>query len=89
MSGHHRPGGAGRARARPAAREAARRSSKRSPGNFRAHHALIVSHILAHLDYLDETIATLTEEIEQRLAPFAHKAELLRTITGVAARNAR
>ena len=29
-------------------------------GNFKPHHALIVSHILAHLDYLDETIATLT-----------------------------
>jgi transposase len=55
-------------------------------GNFKAHHALIVSHILAHLDYLDETIATLTEEVEQRLAPFAHKAENLDTIPGVAAR---
>jgi transposase len=55
-------------------------------GNFKPHHALIVSHILAHLDYLDETIATLTEEVEQRLAPFAHKAENLCTITGVAER---
>ena len=37
-------------------------------GNFKSHHALIVSHILAHLDYLDETISTLTEEVEQRLS---------------------
>ena len=29
-------------------------------GRFRAHHALIVSHILAHLDYLEETIGALT-----------------------------
>src|SRR6516164_7546815 len=43
-------------------------------GNFKPHHALIVSHILAHLDYLDETIATLSEEVERRLAPFAYKA---------------
>ena len=58
-------------------------------GSFKPHHALIVSHILAHLDYLDETIATLTEEVERRLAPFAHKAENLCTITGVAARTSQ
>ena len=46
-------------------------------GNFKPHHALIVSHILAHLDYLDDTIGKLTEEVERRLAPFAHKAENL------------
>ena len=55
-------------------------------GNFKPHHALIVSHILAHLDYLDETIGTLSEELERRLAPFAHKAENLCTITAVAER---
>jgi transposase len=55
-------------------------------GNFKPHHALIVSHILAHLDYLEETIAVLTEEVEHRLAPFAGKAENLCTITGVAQR---
>ena len=55
-------------------------------GNFKPHHSLIVSHILAHLDYLDEAIGTLTTEVEQRLAPFAHKAENLSTINGVAAR---
>jgi transposase len=55
-------------------------------GNFKPHHALIVSHILAHLDYLDATIATLTDEVTRRLAPFAHKAENLCTITGVAER---
>jgi transposase len=37
-------------------------------GNFKPHHALIVSHILAHLDYVDETIATLTDEVARRLA---------------------
>jgi transposase len=55
-------------------------------GNFKSHHALILSHILAHLDYLDEAIGALTEEVERRLVPFAHKAENLATITGVAER---
>ncbi|HXZ85564.1 MAG TPA: IS110 family transposase, partial [Myxococcota bacterium] len=55
-------------------------------GEFKPYHMLIVSHILAHLDYLEETIAALTDEVDQRLAPFAHKAENLRTIPGVAER---
>jgi len=55
-------------------------------GNLKPHHTLIITHILAHLDYLDETIAILTEEVEKRLAPFAHEAENLCTIPGVAAR---
>jgi transposase len=58
-------------------------------GTFKPHHTLIVSHILAHLDYLDEAIANLGAEIERRLAPFAQKAELLTTITGVAQRNSQ
>jgi transposase len=58
-------------------------------GNFKPHHTVIVSHILAHLDYLEETIGTLTAEIETRLAPFARKAELLTTIDGVAARTSQ
>ena len=55
-------------------------------GNFKPHHALILSHILAHLDYLDEAIGALTEEVDRRLVTFAHKAENLATITGVAER---
>ncbi|HME04244.1 MAG TPA: IS110 family transposase [Solirubrobacteraceae bacterium] len=58
-------------------------------GTFEPHHTLIVSHILAHLDYLDEAIATLSADVERRLTPFAHKAELLTTITGVAERNSQ
>ena len=58
-------------------------------GQFKPHHTLIVAQILAHLDYLDEAIAALTAEVEQRLAPFADKAELLTTIIGVAERNSQ
>jgi transposase len=34
-------------------------------GRFRPHHAFLVSQLLAHLDYLDETITTLSERIEE------------------------
>jgi transposase len=57
-------------------------------GRFSAHHALLGSHILAHLDYLDETIEALSEEIGERLVPFAQQVELLDTITGVGRRAA-
>jgi len=58
-------------------------------GNFSTHHALIVSHILAHLDYLDEIIQALTLEIEERLVPFERQVQLLKTIDGVAERTAQ
>lgn len=69
----------GRLRAKlPALREALE-------ANFRSeHHGLLVSQILAHIDYLDETIATLSERIEQVIAPFSAQRELLMTIPGVA-----
>jgi len=53
-------------------------------GRFRGeHHGLLVAQILAHIDYLDETIATLSERIEQVIAPFSRERELLETIPGV------
>jgi len=53
-------------------------------GRFRGeHHGLLVAQILAHIDYLDETIATLSERIEQLLAPFSRERELLETIPGI------
>jgi transposase len=52
-------------------------------GRFSSHHALLVSHLLAHIDYLDETIGSLSGEIEERLRPFEHELELLCTIPGV------
>ena len=58
-------------------------------GNFKPHHALIVSHVLPHLDYLDETIGTLSEEVERRLACFANRAELLTTIHALRSAQAR
>jgi transposase len=57
-------------------------------GRFDAQHALIVSQILAHIDYLDEAIDRLSAEIEERIAPFAPQRELLKTIPGVNQRTA-
>jgi transposase len=54
-------------------------------GRFRGeHHGLLVGQILAHIDYLDETIALLSGRIEEVIAPFSSQRELLQTIPGVA-----
>jgi transposase len=53
-------------------------------GRFRTdHHGLLVAQILAHIDYLDETIATLSARIQQVIGPFAEQVALLDTIPGV------
>jgi len=52
-------------------------------GNFGRHHALLCRQIIDHLDFLDRTIATLTEEICARLVPFAPKVTLLISIPGI------
>jgi transposase len=57
-------------------------------GRFRADHALVVGHILAHLEFLDETVASLSAAIEEAMAPFGPELELLQTIPGVGRRTA-
>jgi transposase len=57
-------------------------------GRFRKHHSLLVSHLLAHLDYLDEALDDLTGQIEEALRPFAAEAARLDAIPGVGARTA-
>jgi transposase len=52
-------------------------------GRFRAHHAFLVEHILAKLDFLDETLERLTAEIDRRVAPFEPMLAALDTIPGV------
>jgi len=47
-----------------------------------------VSHLLAHIEYLDETIGSLSAEVEERMRPFERQRELLCTIPGVAERTA-
>jgi transposase len=41
-------------------------------GRFRSHHAFLVSQLLAHDEYLDEAITTVSEEIERRLVLSRH-----------------
>ncbi|MFV0318384.1 MAG: IS110 family transposase, partial [Microthrixaceae bacterium] len=48
-----------------------------------AHHSTVARQILAHIDFLDDTIETLTAEIVERVVPFEVAAELLKTIPGV------
>jgi transposase len=52
-------------------------------GRFTGHHALLVSQMLAQIDFLDETIQTLSTRIEELTRPFSHELELLDTIPGV------
>ena len=57
-------------------------------GRFEDEHALIVGQILAHIDFLDEAIGRLSEEIEERIRPFGRQRDLLMTIPGVKQRTA-
>ena len=52
-------------------------------GRFGPNHALVVGEILAHLDYLDESIGRLQDGIDELVAPFARARDRLCTIPGV------
>ncbi len=52
------------------------------------HQKLILGAQLRHVDYLDEEIGRLDEEIKKRMLPFDEDLELLDTIPGVARRTA-
>jgi transposase len=52
-------------------------------GRFTGHHALLVGQMLAQIDFLDETIQTLSERVEELTRPFSREIELLDTIPGV------
>ena len=52
-------------------------------GRVRPYHLVLLAQILAHIDFLDQAIAQLHDEIDRRLAPFAEAVDLLRTIPGI------
>lgn len=52
-------------------------------GWFSPVHRLLVSELLAHLDYLDESIERLSVEVVEMLTPFARQIDVLDTIPGV------
>jgi transposase len=55
---------------------------------FRPHRAFLVGQILAKIDFLEEAIATLSDEIDRQVRPFEPVLERLMTIPGVKRRNA-
>ncbi len=57
-------------------------------GHFNRHHAFLVAEILAHIDYLEESLARLSQQVEELLRPFAVEAERLQTIPGVGVKTA-
>jgi transposase len=57
-------------------------------GSFGPHQRFLVARQLAHIDYLDGLIAEVSQEIEERLRPFAEDVERLDTIPGVGSETA-
>ena len=58
-------------------------------GILKPHHRFLLSELLAHLDYLDESINRVSGEIEQRLRPFESEVARLDAITGIGQRIAQ
>ncbi len=52
-------------------------------GSFGRHHAVVCRAAIDHIDFLERSIAALTQEIAARLAPFDGALKVLRSITGV------
>lgn len=51
--------------------------------HWMSHHSAVARRILAHIDFLDDTIDTLSTDIVERVDPFDAAVELLKTIPGV------
>jgi transposase len=52
-------------------------------GRVEPHHRVLLGRILAHIDFLEESLAQLQPALERYLAPFREAVELLDTIPGV------
>jgi len=55
---------------------------------FREHHGFLVAQVLAHVDYIEEAIATVSERIDAAIASFEPAVNLLVAIPGVQRRTA-
>ncbi len=49
-------------------------------GRVQPHHRFLLTRILAHIDFLEESICTVYQEIAERLRPFEEAVELLQSI---------
>ncbi len=52
-------------------------------GRFGAHHGFVCRQVIDHIDFLDDSIAKLSEEIAARLLPFEAAVRLVRSVTGI------
>jgi transposase len=52
-------------------------------GRVQPHHRVLLTHVLAHIDFLEESIAQLEAEIGQYLVPFEEAMELVQGIVGI------
>ncbi len=52
-------------------------------GRFGPNHAVVISEILAHLDYIDESLQRLQAAIDEVIVPFADARDRLMTVPGI------
>lgn len=51
-------------------------------GHLREHHRFLVGMHLDHLGYLEEAIAHLDQRIDEKIKPYQHQIDLIRTTPG-------
>lgn len=51
-------------------------------GYFRGHHGFLLKQLLAHIDFMEEQISKLSQEVDRHLAPLQKQKERLKTIPG-------
>jgi len=57
--------------------------SKALAGRFQDHHRFMLEQILGHIDFLDESIEKVSQEVATRTVPFEAQMKLLDTIVGL------
>jgi transposase len=57
-------------------------------GRLEPQHGFLLKETLAHLDFLQQRVAQLEQEVAQRLSPFEKSITLLMTIPGISRRSA-
>lgn len=57
-------------------------------GRVQPHHRFLLTRLLAHIDFLEESLAEVQGEMEQRLGPFEEAMTLVQGVTGIQATSA-
>jgi transposase len=57
-------------------------------GRFRPHHRFMVGEILTHIDFLDEAIERISQEVSCRIVPFSKMVEVMDLVPGINQRTA-